>query len=294
MNHEDLIETLEATGDYRVLRRLRPRTRYHEPDGSDTKLAIFIDLETTGLDPEKNEIIELAMVPFKFSGDGRIFEVYEAFNELQEPSSGTVPEEITRITGITTDMVRGQKIDGDKVTEIAAPAALVIAYNASFDRKFAEKAFDVFSTKSWACSMTQVPWTEEQFEGVKLEYLAMKSGFFYDGHRAAVDCYAAIELLSKPLPRSSRSALQALLEEARKPTCRVWAEGAPYDFKDHLKARGYRWSDGTDGRPRSWYRDVLEDDLEAELSYLRKDIYQRDADIRVAKITAFDRFSDRV
>ena len=293
MDHEDLIRTLEETGDHRVLRRLRPRAHYHEPDGSDTKLAIFLDLETTGLDPERNEIIELAMVPFEFSSDGRIFKVHESFNELQEPSSGTIPAEITRITGITDDMVRGQKINCDKVAEVAAPADLVIAHNGSFDRKFAERAFDVFSTKAWACSMTQVPWTEERFEGVKLEYLAMKSGFFYDGHRAAIDCRAAIELLSKPLPQSGKLALQALLEEARKSTRRVWAEGSPFDFKDILKVRGYRWNDGANGKPRSWYRDVHEDDLEGELSYLRKEIYQRDVDIPIVKISAFDRFSER-
>ncbi|MDC0987581.1 3'-5' exonuclease [Alphaproteobacteria bacterium] len=294
MKHEDLIATLEYTGDYRVLRRLLSPAYFYEPDGTHTKLAIFLDLETTGLNPETNEIIEIAMVPFEYSSDGRIFKVHDAFNELQEPRSGSIPEEITRITGITDDMVRGHKIDADKVMEIVTPAALIIAHNASFDRKFAEKMFDVFSTKAWACSMTQVPWAEEHFDGAKLEYLAMKSGFFYDAHRAAVDCHAAIELLSKPLPRSGKLTLQSLLEEARKPMFRVWAEGSPFDFKDILKARGYRWSDGSDGKLRSWYRDVLEDGLEDELSYLRKDIFQRDADIPAVKITAFDRFSNRV
>lgn len=294
MKHEDLIATLEYTGDYRVLRRLLSPAYFYEPDGTHTKLAIFLDLETTGLNPETNEIIEIAMVPFEYSSDGRIFKVHDAFNELQEPRSGSIPEEITRITGITDDMVRGHKIDADKVMEIVTPAALIIAHNASFDRKFAEKMFDVFSTKAWACSMTQVPWAEEHFDGAKLEYLAMKSGFFYDAHRAAVDCHAAIELLSKPLPRSGKLTLQSLLEEARKPMFRVWAEGSPFDFKDILKARGYRWSDGSDGKLRSWYRDVLEDGLEDELSYLRKDIFQRDADIPAVKVTAFDRFSNRV
>ena len=294
MKHEDLIATLEYTGDYRVLRRLLSPAYFYEPDGTHTKLAIFLDLETTGLNPETNEIIEIAMVPFEYSSDGRIFKVHDAFNELQEPRSGSIHEEITRITGITDDMVRGHKIDADKVMEIVTPAALIIAHNASFDRKFAEKMFDVFSTKAWACSMTQVPWAEEHFDGAKLEYLAMKSDFFYDAHRAAVDCHAAIELLSKPLPRSGKLTLQSLLEEARKPMFRVWAEGSPFDFKDVLKARGYRWSDGSDGKLRSWYRDVLEDGLEDELSYLRKDIFQRDADIPAVKITAFDRFSNRV
>jgi DNA polymerase III subunit epsilon len=276
-----------------VLRRLQPPTRYHEPDGGDVKLAILLDLETTGLDPAKDEIIEIAMVPFTYSSDGRIFDVHEAYDELQEPSV-PISAEITRITGITNEMVKGHTINADKVAEIAGPAALIIAHNAAFDRKFAEKAFDIFSLQAWACSMTQVPWKDEQLDGMKLEFLAMKSGFFYDAHRATADCHAAIELLARPLPQSGTLALAALLGTARQTTCRVWAENSPYDFKDILKARGYRWNDGNDGQPRSWFRDISEVNLDEELVYLRKEIYQREADVPVVKITAYDRFSDRV
>jgi DNA polymerase III subunit epsilon len=233
------------------------------------------------------------MVPFTYSGDGRIFDLHEAYNELQEPSV-PISAEITRITGITNEMVQGQNINTNKVAEVVGPAALIIAHNAAFDRRFAERAFDVFSTKAWACSMTQVPWKDEQLDGLKLEFLAMKCGFFYDAHRATTDCHAAIELLARPLPQSGALALAALLETARQATCRVWAEGSPFDFKDILKGRGYRWNDGNDGRPKSWYRDVSEDALDEELSYLRKEIYQREADVPVVKITAFDRFSDRI
>ena len=61
-----------------------------------------------------------------------------------------------------------------------------------------------------------------------------------------------------------------LLEQARKRTMRVWAEQAPFDLKDALKRRGYRWSDGTDGRPRSWYVDVDESRLEDEIAFLNR------------------------
>mgnify|MGYP006423265351 CR=1 FL=1 len=293
MSHEEIIKTLEETGDFRVLRRLKAPNQYHQPDGTSTKLAILLDLETTGLDADKGEIIEIAMVPFTYSNDGRIFEVHEAYNELQEPSQA-IPTIITQITGITDEMVKDHTIKAEKVLEVAEPAALIIAHNAAFDRKFAEKAFEVFSTKAWACSMTDVPWQEEQYESLKLEYLAMRNGFFYDGHRATADCYAAIELLAQTLPNSGVLALAALLENARRPTCRVWAEGSSFDFKDILKARGYRWNDGNDGQLRSWYRDVPEDILDEELSFLHKDIFQREVDVPVVKITAFDRFSDRV
>jgi DNA polymerase-3 subunit epsilon len=61
-----------------------------------------------------------------------------------------------------------------------------------------------------------------------------------------------------------------------------------------LKSRRYRWNDGTDGRLRSWHIDVEEDKVDAELHFLRQEIYQRDIDIDCREITALDRFSNRV
>ncbi|MGO8256624.1 3'-5' exonuclease, partial [Rhizobium ruizarguesonis] len=56
---------------------------------------------------------------------------------------------------------------------------------------------------------------------------------------------------------------------------RIFAEHIPFEMKDHLKARGYRWSDGSDCRLKSWLIEVGEEDLDDELSYLRSDIYRR-------------------
>jgi DNA polymerase III subunit epsilon len=53
---------------------------------------------------------------------------------------------------------------------------------------------------------------------------------------------------------------------------RIWAEQSPFDLKDTLKRRGYKWSDGSDGRPWSWYIDVRETQLEDEIAFLRTEI----------------------
>jgi DNA polymerase-3 subunit epsilon len=284
--------TLEASGGYRVLRKLEPRRTLCAFDGSPTRLGLVLDVETTGLDPSRDEIIELAMVPFTYGLDGRIFEIHEPSQRLRQPSI-PIPPAITALTGIDDAMVAGLSIDPAEVAAFAAPAAIVIAHHANFDRRFVERFSDVFTTKAWACSMSQIPWAEEGFEGTKLRYLAMGCGFFFDGHRAADDCRAAIEILARPLPRSGALAMARLIEEARKATCRIWAENSPFDFKDILKARGYRWNGEANGRPRSWYFDVAEDGLDDELTFLRKEIYQREAEIPVVRLTAYDRFSDR-
>ncbi len=287
-----MAQRLEASGDYRVLRRLVPRRQPHIPDGSATRIGLFVDVETTGLDPVRHEIIELAMVPFTYALDGRIFAVGDAFQRLRQPAE-PIPPEISVITGIDEAMVAGQTIEPAEVAAFATPAALVIAHNAAFDRRFLERFCPLFARKPWACSIAQVDWAAEGHEGLKLAYLAAGAGFFYDRHRAENDCLAAIELLATPLPKSGIPALTRLLAQARTPTWRILAEDSPYDRKDQLKARGYRWSDRASPAPRGWYLDVSEADREAELTFLQAEIYGHPVQLQVTRIDAYDRFSER-
>ena len=184
--------------------------------------------------------------------------------------------EITAITGITNEMVAGQSIDPADIARFAAPASLVIAHNANFDRRFLERLSDVFTTKPWACSQTEIDWAAEGYEGTKLAYLAHSAGFFYERHRAMHDCLATIELLSSTLPRTLSTRLNRLLEAARQPTWRIWAAQSPFELKDVLKARGYRWNGDPGPQPRAWFIDVPEARREPELHFLRTEIYRRE------------------
>jgi DNA polymerase-3 subunit epsilon len=289
---EALALTLERSGGYRVLRRLAPLIAREPPAGVQMRQGLFVDTETTGLDPARDEIIELAMVPFTYGVDGEIYGVGEAFQQLRQPTR-PIPPEVTAITGIDDAMVEGRVIDPQAVAHFAAPAALVIAHNAAFDRKFCERYSEVFNTKPWACSMSEVDWSAEGYEGVKLAYLASSAGFFYERHRATHDCLAALELLARVHPVSGRTGLAQLLDRARAPSWRIWAENAPFDFKDQLKARGYRWNAEAGGGPRAWYIDVAEAAREAEIDFLRAEIYRGELDPLTRRVDAYDRFSCR-
>jgi DNA polymerase-3 subunit epsilon len=102
-----------------------------------------------------------------------------------------------------------------------------------------------------------------------------------------------LEILALELPTTGTPALAVLLGQARKKTMRIWAEQSPFDLKDTLKRRGYRWNDGSDGRPRSWYVDVDEIALDDEIAFLKTEIYLRDVEPRLQTLTAFTRFSIR-
>jgi DNA polymerase-3 subunit epsilon len=291
---ERMASLLQSSGRYRIVRRLESRSVYHVPDGTPTRRAVFLDLETTGLDPATDEIVEMAMLPFDFSFDGRIFLVHEPFGRFRDPGR-SIPPEVVALTGITDEMVAGSSIEPAEVEAFLRPAVVVIAHNSNFDRRFAERFCGAFARLPWACSWSEVPWAEEGFiDGMRLSQLAATCGFFHDGHRAVHDCRAGLELLTRTLPRSGRRGLDVLLESARAPRWRIRAVGAPFELRGLLKNRGYRWDPGDDGRTRAWFVDVAEGAVEAERGFLLREVYRRDdVDIDMRLVDAFDRYSDR-
>ena len=293
MNQNKIIEDLESTGEYKVVRKYKKPECYHHDDGSEKSKGIFLDVETTGLSHEIDKIIEIALVPFEFSKDGRIFKIHDAYSCLEDPKVA-LTKKIILMTGLTDEMLAGKSFDADAIEKVVESADLILAHNAEFDRKFTEKRFPVFIKKAWGCSQRQVPWEEEGFASQKLEYLAYKFGYFFDGHRAEIDCFASIHLLSMNLPNSEDLVLNVLLKNARQKTCRIWALDSSFEKKDLLKNRGYQWFPGGEGRRRSWYIDTSEENVEPELEYLKEEIYGREINLPTDTVTAFNRFSQRI
>src|SRR5882757_7431178 len=287
-----MAKALEQSEEYRVLRRLPFRQSFSTPT-EPTKVGILFDVETTGLDTACDEVVELGMVKFSYHPDGTVAGVLDTFSSLNEPSR-LIPEETIKLHGITNEMTAGHKIDGDAITTFASDAAIVIAHNAAFDRKFAERYWTVFEEKPWACSVNQIEWRAYGFEGSRLGYLLGGIGMFHRSHRAVDDCHALLEILAHTRSGPKRTALSLLLENARRKTIRIWAEQAPFDLKDELKKRGYRWSSGDEGRPKAWYVDIDEAKRDDEIAYLRQSIYLRDVDLFEQTLSALDRFSIRI
>ena len=159
---------------------------------SPTATGVVVDVETTGLDPTRDRIIEFCGVPLEFEKEsGRILAVREAASYLEDPGR-PIPAEVTKLTGITDTMVAGKRIDEAAVGALLADAGLVIAHNAAFDRPFVDRRFPASRDKAWACSQREVPWKELGASSGALEFLMMKRcGLFFDGHRADADCHGA-------------------------------------------------------------------------------------------------------
>jgi len=285
---EEYAVTLEKSDDYRVLRRLGDLV----PAVTQGELlnGLYLDVESTGLNVDKDEVIELGMIPFGFSRDGLIGRIDAPFHAYHQPTN-PIPEKISKINGISNEMVAGARIPVADVEAMVKASHLIVAHNAEYDRKMVERITGTFEKVCWGCSMIQVPWGDFDITGRKLEYVLAGLGRFYKAHNAVNDCQAGVFALQATLP-SGKTALAHVLEAGRVPGYHVWALNAPYDAKDALKARGYFWNPGEDGRAKAWHKEVLDDDAEQE--WLARNVYKNLVDGgRHDRITAFERFSKR-
>lgn len=298
---EDMAQRLAAHPDYRVLRRLVPVPDYGPPPvpspGTGDALpqavrrVLILDTETTGLSHASDRVIELALLRVSVDvATGRPFGLVDTFEGFEDPGM-PIPEVARQVTGITDDMVRGQRLDDARVQALLDGADLVIAHNAGFDRPFVEARFPGFAGKPWACSFADIDWKAQGAESAKLSALAQDRGWFYDAHRALVDCHALLQVLSSPDAGGSATGLARLITAAAQPGYKLRATGSPFESKDLLKARGYRW----DGDARVWFCTVgSEGALNAELEWLRAEVYGgRRVQVEVETLDALTRFSLR-
>jgi len=280
-----------ARGDYRVIRPLQIPTSYSDAQPPEKLITVAIlDTETTGTNPARDKIIELGIVLVEVCPEtGQAYRVIQVFNELEDPGI-PIPEESTRIHHITDEMVAGKRINDADVESLLSAVSLVIAHNAAFDRVFVEERFPIFASKAWACSWAQIPWAEEGVSSAKLEFLAYNYGFQFTGHRASTDCHALLEVLQQTLPSSGAKAMQVLLQNARIPDIKVSALGSPFESKDILRERSYRWN----ADRKVWAKSVPKQRLEEEVSWLRNFVYAgRGFRLELEKMTAMNRFSNR-
>ena len=285
---EKAISTLEATGQFRVLRRAQLGNIAGGALVGNDRIAVIVDTETTGLDLQRDEIIEIGMIAFSYDLAGQIGKVVGTFSALQEPSK-RIPLAITKLTGISEEEVKGQRIDKQALEAFLKPASLIVAHNAAFDRPMCERLSGLFAEKPWACSATEIDWKNFGFEGTKLVYILNQFGKYHSGHRALDDCIALYNILQLPLASTGGSVFAQLLSCARKTRYRI-SVVSPYELRGALKARGYRWHPGSPGRPRSWYIEIEEENQRDEMNFLIQQARMPKKNIAVETVTALNRF----
>lgn len=106
-----------------------------EDEKEKLKTFVCFDIETTGLNPKDNKIIEIGALKVK---DGKIVEV---FSELIDPRM-SLPEHIVELTGITDEMLVGAQEEDVVVPRFLdfLGTNLLLGHNVLFDYSFMKVA----------------------------------------------------------------------------------------------------------------------------------------------------------
>jgi DNA polymerase-3 subunit epsilon len=296
--YEKALKFLAASDNHMVLRKVNfPNpSQLSIPNQGDCTVyrGVYLDTETTGLSHKDDEVIQICMLPFIYAHDPvtsnyTIIGVYPPYVGFKEPSE-PLSQEIIDLTGITMDMLKGQRLDIEKMEAILEKVDFVIAHNASFDRPFTHDLSDMFSAKKWACSMSNVPWRELGFESLKLTHLASNLGFYFEPHQADKDCLAGLAVLAQ-VDKGGESYFQKMIHIAEKDSITIRAEYAPFEAKDALKNRGYNWKDGSDGGAKGWETVITIDKADDERAWLSKEVYNDKPKFSEKSQNAINRFT---
>lgn len=253
--------------DFRVLRRIGALdVAGREPVGA-VRTGCALDVETTGLSPITDKVVELAVQRFAFDEEGRIVRAGRVRSWLEDPGA-PLSAEVTRVTGLTDADVAGQRIDDALAAEMIGSVDVVVAHHAAFDRPFVERRLPAVAGAAWACSLEDVPWADHGFEGRALGHLLCQCGWFFEPHRAAADVLALLHLLAHRLD-ADRTVLGTMVEAAGRTTAELVASAAFPGSRMKLEERGYRWS----RRAGAYAKVVPVEDAKAEVEWAEVYVY---------------------
>ena len=245
----------------------------------------FLDLETTGSNKETSKIIEFAgKLTAIDKNNGEligIIDSYQSFNDPEEPIS----QEITRITGITDEDVEGHSLNWGLISQIMHDADIIVAHNASFDRAFMDRYLPLSKDKVWVCSVNDINWAERGFNARGQEILCIWHGFYYESHRAMYDVDALIHLVTYDVKEQNKASLE-LIANSTKSSYQIAAINSPYETKDLLKSRKYRWNPTR----KYWWKNIFLEDLESEKEWMADNIYNGHFQGQVVEISLTDKY----
>ncbi|MEB3236212.1 MAG: 3'-5' exonuclease [Candidatus Sericytochromatia bacterium] len=156
---------------------------------------VVLDLETTGLDPKVDRILEVGMVALE---DGRKVADYEV---LVDPGVPLRPANVA-IHGITAEMVRGAPRLADVLDRIEAflgEDPMVVGHSVAFDIGFLDAAFRSLRGRSFQPrSLDTQTWAREVFPGDKALSVERLVNLFglqpRQYHRALADAQALADI----------------------------------------------------------------------------------------------------
>ncbi len=283
---EDLALALDRHYDFRVQQRLTNMDRRPPGGGhADGMVGLALAIQSSGNDHRRHQIVELALQRFRLDERNRIVETGRRRTWLEEPATP-----ISAVSARSTDLVDadliGRAISEGEATSMLLDVDFVVTHDARTCRPFVEHRLPLAAGRPWACSLNDMDWREEGFEGHRLADLIGSMGWFYEAHRAEADVTALLHLLDHTLGDGCTVAGRVLARSGR-PDWIVDADDVPASAADVLEERGYRW----DAFRRTWSASISDEAVSDEIAWASMMLYSGRREPFARKITSRERYA---
>ncbi|QIG69804.1 putative DNA polymerase III epsilon subunit protein [Rhizobium phage RHph_I46] len=226
-----------ATSGGKPIRVLTPMPREfpeREAEGNVYE-ATYVDFETTGLDTENAEVTQFGWVRFQFDDAYKITKIVRTGLKHNVPN-GDVEETAARLTGLTKARLIeiGETLEQSDFDDAFDGVEFALAHNAKFDRRYVDRFYNA-EPLVWGCTNADLNIRDRYMIpsnslGILMAYM---KDWFFGHHDALEDAWAGVHLADM--------FFEELVKKIFTPSYNVFAYDSPFESKDALKYRGYKW-----------------------------------------------------
>lgn len=231
-----------------------------------SRYILGFDLETTGLDPKTDRIIEVGAVLWDWDRQLPVEMISKMCWHTDDGSIPEIPPLITKLTGIDGPMLKHHSVSTKFVLQAFLSMSYgdtlaVMAHNAPFDIGFLNAECDRFEiVKRLGCpvidSRTDIAYDKDVHKSRALTHLAASHGFLNPfAHRAVFDVLTMLKV-------ASNYDLDEIIARSKSPNVVLTAH-VSFDERDLAKAAGFHWKPEI----KSWQLTIKECDLRDDMGF---------------------------
>ncbi len=209
---------------------------------------LILDTETTGLDENKDEVIEIGCILFDVS-----FKCVLSQVSFLLPVNTNEAEYVNRISAEVTKISQPWEDGLNFFLKLVEYSDFIVAHNVEFDKKWFGKGILPKINKKWICSLDDIDWTFQKSLKTRPSVTDLALSFsipVWNLHRALADCFYLSEVFKKC------ENLEELLLKATEPRF-LYKALVSYEDRSLAKNAGFKWNSPIQG---AWSRKLTTDE----------------------------------
>jgi DNA polymerase-3 subunit epsilon len=209
---------------------------------------LILDTETSGLDENINEVIEIGCILFDVSFKCVLSQVSFLF-----PVNNNEAEYVNGISAEVSNISQPWEDGLNFFLKLVDCSDFIVAHNVEFDKKWFGKGRLPKLNKKWICTLEDINWSFKKSLKIRPSVTDLALSFsipVWSLHRALSDCYYISEVFKKC------DNLEEILLKATEPRF-LYKALVNYEERSLAKNAGFRWNSPVQG---AWSKKLTSDE----------------------------------